>query len=218
MRIRVVLGLFFMACGGALQTPGGETASEAGGAQPQKDASGSGAVDAGLVPRDGQALSDGSNSGVVEAGALGEGGIPQVDCDQVWQQSGINCAHPQCSFVQEYGCRPTSCDFIPLEHCPTSRCLRWPDCNGVLRCANVPTGGVPACGPHGSVGPACCAGTVPRCNHLLANGQCGALYLVGPNHFPMCLRCGNQKCEPPEDSCNCPEDCPAAGDGGSDAH
>jgi hypothetical protein len=112
-------------------------------------------------------------------------------------------------------------DFDPcwrraLSLCPTS-CSRWKTCAGTVVCTEPPIheDASETCGKAGSYNPSkpCCPGLERRCGWPESDGRCqdssGAARhrADGPTDFGLCLPCGNGRCDPLENACNCPQDC-----------
>ncbi|MCA9667305.1 MAG: hypothetical protein KC503_17015 [Myxococcales bacterium] len=137
------------------------------------------------------------------------GQCPQDRCQDVCGGSGVardagaggGCAR---------GCGPLPCDRLALEHCEARGCVAVDNCAGERVCtAPLAPGGRSGCVGFGQLAlGACCKQLQRRCGDVrIFDASCGKTLGMTPQQLPVCLSCGDGRCSPPENYCNCPEDC-----------
>ena len=134
-------------------------------------------------------------------------------CDQLPES---NCvADPRCKVGCSgagpgggcvFACVQRPCNDVPREWCPSGLCILAVRCDGLAVCDGYVSGST-GCTPMGGYArEPCCPGLHARCGMPTTEGTCDMTTSISFG-YPLCLACGDGKCDPPENECNCPEDC-----------
>ncbi len=138
-------------------------------------------------------------------------------CDKKFKETNV-CREELCQ-TRCYGgldypgcdieCYGKDCAAIVVNQCPSPTCQIVKGCDGRKRCLPDDYAEGDTCGVLGYVGDKleCCEGLVKKCGIPLFDGSCDEAPERSIYAAPMCLPCGNGKCDVLENRCNCPEDC-----------